>query len=669
MRYPRLSACLFLLPLLASGFPLLAATNWTQPTPEELKMTSDPKAPDAEAVYLNYEEYVDIAAHYHRVYARIKILTEKGKEDFGDVEIPYEQGATAIRALEGRTIQPDGTVVPFSGNALDKEMVKAGGVRLMEKVFSMPDVRVGSILEYSWQRQYDDWYVFPPVFDLQKPIFIHEAHYHFKPIQIDPGSSNQIMVPDGMGHALIARQLLYDPELPPGAKVQDLPGAFDLVVKDVPPIPEEQYSPPLESFSYRLSFFYSAEYTGKDFWQAEGKTWAHEFDHFAEPSERIRQAVAPIIVGAGTDDAKLRKIYAAVMTVDNTGFSREHTAQENKVEGAKEKTAGDIWDQKRGTPNEITGLFIAMARAAGMKASAMAVTQRDQSILNANYLYWGQLTDEIAIVTLDGKEVYFDPGERYCEYGKLHWKHTQVMGIRETDKGTDAALTPGSEYKDSVVDRKATLQLAADGQLTGTIQYSMTGVEALRWRQVALSNDAAELTRQFDNDLQQRVPPGVRVKTDHFDALTDFTQPLVAVVNVTGSMGTATGQRVFLPGSFFEASMKPPFGEEKRQNPVDLHFPYAVRDQLKITLAPGLTVGSVPADAQIPLPQSATYVAKYSGSGNTYQQGRLLAVGKTVYSKDQYPQLRDFFQKAGAQDQQQVVLNRTAVTAAQGAAQ
>jgi hypothetical protein len=35
-------------------------------------------------------------------------------------------------------------------------------------------------------------------------------------------------------------------------------------------------------------------------------------------------------------------------------------------------------------------------------------------------------------------------------------------------------------------------------------------------------------------------------------------------------------------------------------------------------------------------------------------------LGNTVYLKDQYPQLRDFFQKTGAQDQQPVVLDRTA---------
>jgi hypothetical protein len=46
-----------------------------------------------------------------------------------------------------------------------------------------------------------------------------------------------------------------------------------------------------------------------------------------------------------------------------------------------------------------------------------------------------------------------------------------------------------------------------------------------------------------------------------------------------------------------------------------------------------------------------------------FQQARLMALGKTVYSKDEYPQLRDFFQKVNAQDQQQLVLDRAPAAA------
>ena len=71
------------------------------------------------------------------------------------------------------------------------------------------------------------------------------------------------------------------------------------------------------------------------------------------------------------------------MTLDNTRFSREHSAEENKAEGLRVKTAADIWQQKRGSDDEITRLFISMARAAGLKAWAMIVTERNRNLFNA----------------------------------------------------------------------------------------------------------------------------------------------------------------------------------------------------------------------------------------------------------------------------------------------
>jgi hypothetical protein len=662
------TACnlLFLSLALVSGLPAFGATTWTQPTPDELKMTSDPKAPNAPAVYLNRDEYVDIPGHFHRIYARIKILTPKGIDEYGDIEIPYEAGASNIRAVEGRTIHADGTVVPFAGKPNDKELVKSGGVRINAKVFSMPDVQVGCILEYRYELQYDDGMIFPPEFHLQEQIFVHEAHYHFIPFQLDPGSSSIVLVPDGHGHMMNATRLLYYPAFPPEAKFQDLPSGFDLVVKDVPPIPDEPYSPPLDSFSYRLIFYYSSNFTGQEFWTNEGKMWSKEVDRFAEPSDAIKQAVAQTVAPGDTDDQKLGKIYSAVMTLENTGFSREHSQEENRAEGVQLKTAADIWTQKRGSPNEITRLFIAMARAAGMKASAMIVTKRDRRMLNPSYLSWSQLTDEIAIVAVDGKDVYFDPGERYCEYGKLHWMHTQVLGFRQTDGGTQNQITPAADYKDTQVKRIANLQLGPDCKVDGTIKISMTGVEALRWRQRALRSDEDAAKRDFEEELQGQVPAGNRVKMDQFTNLTDSAQPLIAAVTVSGSMGTQTGKRVIVPGTFFEASAKSLFAAETRENPVDMHYPYAVQDTVKLTLAPGLIIASVPQNAQIPYPQNAQFVAKYSASGGIYQQVRLLAVGNTVFKKEDYPQLRDFFQKANAQDQQQVVLERSAMAAGAG---
>jgi len=74
-----LCASLFTL-LLSLAAPLARADQWTTPTAEELSMTSQPEAPGAAAVYLYREETTEDSNHMFSIYARIKVLTEKGKE-------------------------------------------------------------------------------------------------------------------------------------------------------------------------------------------------------------------------------------------------------------------------------------------------------------------------------------------------------------------------------------------------------------------------------------------------------------------------------------------------------------------------------------------------------------------------------------------------------------
>ena len=79
--------------LAVSGFGISGClrAQFQPPTDEELKMTADPKAPGADAVYLNIEEIANDPMHYQSYYARIKVLTEKGKE-LATVEVPYLKG-------------------------------------------------------------------------------------------------------------------------------------------------------------------------------------------------------------------------------------------------------------------------------------------------------------------------------------------------------------------------------------------------------------------------------------------------------------------------------------------------------------------------------------------------------------------------------------------------
>lgn len=659
------SFCLGLL----TGVPLYAA-DWMQPSPQQLEMTSDPAAPNAAAVYLYREEIVNDKLHYHQVYAVVKILTEKGKEDFGEIEIPYETGGSIsglsgdnevnVSDVEGRTIEPDGTVVPFTGKPYRKQLYKFGDEKAMETAFSMPDIRIGSVIEFRYQIDYSDSFVEPPQWYIQQEYFVHQAHYHFVPTD----TAQTIETTDAQGHTNAVNHLVWYKNLPGKADVVSGLDGIDLIVNNVPAAPDEPWMPPLKSFSYRLFFYYSPYDNGKEFWEAEGKYWSKDVDHFAATSGRIKAAVGQITSPGDTPDQKLQKIYAAVMTIENTDFTRQHTAQENKLEHGQIRTAADVWEQKRGTSNQITRLFIAMARAAGFKAWDMIVTDRDQSILNLGYLNWGQLSDELAIVNVDGKEQYFDPGERYCEFGKVAWVHRQMLGIRQTDGGTETAMVPAALYTDNQITRIADLMLDPDGKVMGQIRVVMNGSEALHWRQVALGSDAEATGKAYEKMMQARVPDGVRVKMDHFLGLTDPGSDLMAILSVSGSMGTATGKLAFVPAAFFEARVTPIFSAQTRENPIDLRYPYKAVDQVTVTLSPGLRVESLPQTGNVSYPQRAVYRAVYGQKGNVYEGIRVLELGSAIFETTDYPQLRSFFQGIGAQDQAQVVLDRTPVPAA-----
>ena len=132
----------------------MARGQWTVPTQEELTMTSQPEVPGAAAVYLFKEETTEDKLHMWSIYVRLKVLTDGGKE-YANVELKQysstEYGGFTVNDIEGRTIHPDGTIIPFTGKPFEKTIEKAQGFKAKEKVFTLPDVTVGSILEYRYK--------------------------------------------------------------------------------------------------------------------------------------------------------------------------------------------------------------------------------------------------------------------------------------------------------------------------------------------------------------------------------------------------------------------------------------------------------------------------------------------------------------------------------------
>ena len=620
-------------------------------------MTSDPKAPGAAAVFLYREETTDDNLHFHSLYVREKILTEKGKEE-ATVRVPYEHGAFKVSDIQGRTIHADGTVIPLTAKPSDLTDVKTKDYQVNTMVFTLPSVEVGSILEYRLQLRYDDNMVSSPNWEVQQKYFVHKAHYMFSSPTHTWGITNS------RGQNL--DRLMWMVHAGPTDKVvQDIAGKYTFDVTDVPAIPAEDWMPPLNSIKWRVEFYYTAFATGGLFWQDEGKFWDKEAEHFAGSNKTLQQAAGEMVAANDTDEQKARKIYEAVMKLDNTDFTREKSQAERKKEKLKDiRDAEDVWKQKSGSANELALLYVALARSAGLHAYPMEVVDRNRAIFDPSYLSTYQLDDYIAIVVIDGKEVYLDPGQKACPFGLLHWKHTMAGGLRGNDKGPSYGQTAAGTYKQNTMTRVADLTIDADGNLKGIVRFVMSGQPALRWRQIALENDADEVKKQFNESMRAYIPDGVAADFDHFLGLDDYNANLIGIVKVSGNMGSATGKHFFLPGLFFESRAAHPFvAEDKREIPVDVQFPELDQDEVTYRLPAGYTVESAPQPTNLGWPEHALLKIDSKTDGQTVDVTRTIAYNFTLLDPKEYPDLHGFYQKVATADQQPLVLTRAATGA------
>lgn len=638
----RLSAFLrAALPLLALASPALAFAQFQPPTDEELKMTADAKAPGAAAIYLYHEETSDDSTGISALYNRIEVLTEKGKE-LATISVAFEPGNDKLVSLEGRTIHSDGAITPLTAKPADLLDVKTAEFQVDRLVFTLPAVEVGSILEYR-VKFHRDGFLPLPSWQIQCEYLVKKAHFSYQPLSF--------------------YNLLVGTHVARGVRAVINKGVVTLDLTDIPPLPDDDWMPPLNNIRWRVEFSYSKFRNSAEFWDDARKSWASFVLEFTKPTGQLKKAVATIVAPEDNDEAKAQKIYAAVMKLENTAFTRQKSQAERKKEKLKDiRKAEDIWKQQAGNDDEIALLYAALARTAGLKVSPLKVVDRNRAMFDSSYLSAGQLDDYIVMLELAGKKVYLDPGQKMCPYGMLHWKHSLATGFQLASEGSTAviATTPAFLSSHPTVTRDTRLSIDEAGSVNGIVRFVLDGPNALYWRQLQLNNDADEVKKQFSEYTRDSLPEGVQADFDHFLSLEDYPSNLIAIVKISGSLGTVTGKHLVLPAFLFQSRASHPFvTREARSIPVDLHYPWMEEDDATYDLPPGFIVESIPQDAEIPWPDHATLKINSSTENGSISVRRIMTSNVILLDATEYPNLHDFYLKIATADQQQLVLTRS----------
>lgn len=641
---------LLLFSLAGSLYPVPAKAEGFQPvSPDELKMTAEPLAPGAPAIILDRAVDRDdrgMTAHENDYY-RIKILKEEGRK-YADIEIPFfkENGSNIVN-VHARTVHPDGSIVNFEGKAFDKSIAKAKGLKYMAKTFTLPNVEVGSVIEYYYTLDLSEHYIYDSHWILSEEMFTKHARFTLKPYTSDYMPIN----------VRWSWERLPADTLPPKEGPDHI---IRLEANNIPGFQTEDYMPPEDELKSRVDFTYSEDLPEKDaaqFWKNRGKKLNGSVEGFVGKRKAMEAAVAQIISPNDPPEVKLQKIYARVQQIRNTSYEVRKTAQEQKRE--KEKDPGnveEVWKRGYGDGIEITWLFLGLVRAAGFEASGVMVSERNNYFFNPNLINVHKLNSNVVAVKLNGKDVFYDPGAPFTPFGMLMWPETGVQGLLLNKDGGSWIQTPLPASSASQISRTAKLTLSETGDLEGTLSITFTGLEAMQRRMQERNEDEADRKKFLEDQAKEFVPAAIEVELTSKPDWRSSDSSLIAEykLKIPGWVSGA-GRRALLPVGIFCATEKNVFDHTERVHPIYFEFPSEKIDEVTIKLPLGWQVSSLPTAQDKDL-KGVRYVLKAQTDKDTVHLNRQLSLDLMLLDSKYYPTLRNFFQLVRTGDEEQVVL-------------
>ncbi len=648
-RAPRLflaiCAVLFVLVL-----PLVRTTpaedEWPPISQEELAMKDNPASPGAPAIILYREVTTNDAEFYETDYQRIKIFTEEGKK-YGDIEIPFVQGASDVKDIRARTVRANGSVANFKGKTSEKLIEKASGLKVLAKTFSLPDVQPGCIIEYKYRMQYDPQRLYPTQWTVQEGLFTRRVRFTNYPYQ------------GATAPASFYRTFGLAPNQVP-QKQKD--GSLRLELENIPAFEEEAYMPPAVELKSRIEFFYSehAQESPQDFWKRTGKEQNEQVDRFTNKREAIQQVVAQTTGPSDSPEAKLRKLYARAQQVRNLDYENDKTQKEEKRQNLKTNdSVEDVIQRGVGSGRDIDCLFLALAREAGFEADEVQVAPRNEGFFHPELQDARQLRADVVLVHMNGQDLYLDPACKFCPYGLLPWYKTGVQGIRLTKQGGMLVTTVAPRSADAVLDRRADLSLDDEGTLVGKLEVNFRGQRAIAWREDIRDDDETGRKKSITDEVKGWLPAGSSFELTNITGWEGSEESLHAegMVRIPG-MGVVGGHRIRLPVGIFDLSQKSPFQRPDRTYAVYFHYPYQKMDDLKIKLPHGYRIESLPTPQQTPPTGVMVYQMSLRQETGVLRIQRREAVDGFVIPVRYYPAVRNYFTLMRANDELQAVLQQ-----------
>lgn len=574
-------------------------------------------------------------------HVRIKILNKDGLS-WADASIPlYKSGSNEERVIGLKAVTynlENGKVVEskMSKDAIFKEKFNRS-INLQK--FTLPNVKEGSVLEYSYTVSSDFLANFPN-WKFQYSIPVKHSEY----IAIIPDffvmeKYMQGYIPVTNYNVTNKSQANYSEKV------------HHWVLSNVPAFKEEPFMTSEDDYVSKMNFALAyINFPGQPSQEIMG-TWeklvanlkeSEYFGKVIKGSNYLKKNVEEILVGKTDELEKIEAIHSYVKNnVEWDGY-KDYTAESPKT----------ILERKKGTSGDINLLMASMLEKAGFEVDLVLLSTRDHGFIRKPYPMSRQLNYVVCRLLVKDKFIFLDATEKYIPIDFLPERCLNGEGLLVSNKNTGwISLAPKAKSKSTIT---AELALNEMAELNGTITYLKDGYDAVATRKQILSKGKDEYVKDFSKRKSWSVENSSFENTETFDKA--FKEQHSISLN---DHATSGGDVVYI-NPFIESQLvENPFKTEKREYPVDYGSPQDKTYMCKITLPENYEVDELPQSKVVALPgNAARFLYNVSLLGNTINITSSFQINKALFVQDEYPNIREFYNIVVAKQAEQIVLKR-----------
>jgi hypothetical protein len=523
-----------------------------------------------------------------------------------------------------------------------------------EAAITMPNVKVGSIVEFKYVLKSENIVEFPG-FDFQKDIFVNYSEYITQ-------------IPGFFVYKAIAKrssELIFDSKVERGSLSYTLKDGslrsenvnFEQAKNkysayNIPALKEESFVDNIEN--YRLSINHELDKTQfyqepvKDYsntWEGVAKTIYEDKDFGNELQEReyIKQDLGMILKNVESPKERLDIIFKFVQNKMNWNNKRGYYV---------DKGVKQAYIDGTGNTAEINFILISMLNYAGIDAAPVLLSTLDNGIpVYPNRTIFNYV---IAAVEMDGRQILLDASNKNTTQNIIPLYAINWTGRLINQDGTsrEIKLVPSSPSRKGI---NMIVAIDKKGGVSGKYTLQRTDYEAFAFREKYSGINQQNYLEKVEDDLK-----GLQISDYSIENSKDLSKPVIeSFTFTTDNECEIIGDKMYINPQLFFTQSQNPFLQEKREFPVYFGYPKQEKLNINIDIPEGYVVESIPKPIKLLTGENVgSFVMNCVNLGNKVQIAISKEINKEIVSSDFYDVLKKFYQQMIDKQNEKIVLKK-----------